>query len=62
MIKKSNDEVLLAILKELDEELENNELVERAKSLLTEFTDMFPEKIPARLPLERVIDHRIELE
>src|SRR5215212_6181886 len=62
VIKKGDDEVLLAILKEPDEELENNELAEKAESLLTEFADVFPEKIPAWLPPERVIDHRIELE
>jgi len=61
-IKKGDDEVLLAILKEPDEELENNEPAEKAKSLLTEFADVFPEKIPAGLLPERVIDHRIELE
>src|SRR3954466_2770773 len=61
VIKKGDDEVLLAILKEPDEELENNEL-EKAKSLLAEFADVFPEKIPVGLLLERVIDYRIELE
>ena len=52
VIKKGNDEVLLAILKEPDEELKNNELAEKAKSLLTEFADVFPEKIPVGLLLE----------
>ena len=47
-IKKGDNEVLLAILKELDEELENNEL-EKAKSLLTEFVNIFLEKIPLEL-------------
>ena len=52
MIKKGDNEVLLAILKELDKELENNELAEKAESLLAKFTDVFPEKIPAGLLLE----------
>ena len=35
---------------------------ERARTLLAQFPDVFPEKLPAELPPQRDVDHRIELE
>ena len=45
---------------------ESKELIEvpdeRVRALLAEFSDVFPEKLPAELPPPREVDHRIELE
>jgi RNase H-like domain found in reverse transcriptase/Reverse transcriptase (RNA-dependent DNA polymerase)/Integrase zinc binding domain/Chromo (CHRromatin Organisation MOdifier) domain/gag-polyprotein putative aspartyl protease len=63
-IKKGEDEVVLAIIRESDESDTDDKPTERdfGKEILTEFADVFPEKLPHGVPPEREVDHRIELE
>ena len=57
-LKQSDATFLIMAIENKDPELHH----QNAKTLLKEFADVFPEKLPAELPPERSIDHRIELE
>jgi hypothetical protein len=65
--KKGEDDFVLAILKESNIESErfktgNEGISNKGQTILTEFADVFPDKIPPGLPPEREFDHKIELE
>lgn len=59
MLRKGEDQFILAIIK--DPKTEQGQLSEKAQALLTEFTDVFLDKLPSKLPPIRSIDHRIKL-
>jgi hypothetical protein len=59
-LRKGKDEFLLAFIKEIPSE--KNDQNPRAHKILTEFADVFPDKLPAKLPPTRSVDHKIELE
>ncbi len=66
-LKKGNDEFIFAVVKEIDSNLEgiqseNEANSKRTETVLKEFEDVFPDKIPPGLPPEREFDHKIELE
>ena len=61
------DHVMLLVLKsssKSDSEKETNETEkskEESEHIMQEYDDVFPEELPAHLPISRSIDHRIEL-
>lgn len=57
---QQGNEVFVLTISETKELLEIPD--ERVRALLAEFSDVFPEKLPAELPPPRDVDHRIELE
>ena len=57
---KGKDQFLVAFIK--DTQTSETAAHPQAKDLLVEFADVFPDKLPNKLPPEREIDHRIKLE
>jgi hypothetical protein len=60
ILRKGNGDVLLAIIKDTRES-DTNQPSSSTEAILKEFSDVFPNKLPAQLPPSRTVDHRIEL-
>ena len=55
--KPTNDDQIVTV----NEDTTRTEYPEQVQELLTEFSDIFPKELPAGLPPQRQLDHRIEL-
>lgn len=58
IIRKGIDKTFIAVIRETSENSPDNGI---AKTILAEFSDVFPDQLPRELPPQRSIDHRIEL-
>ena len=55
--KASNEDQIVTV----NEDQTKTEYPEQVQELLNEFADVFPKELPAGLPLQHQLDHKIEL-